>query len=62
MQRPFIHNDFLLGNEPARELYHRHAASQPIIDYHNHLPVAQIAANHQFRDLTELWEARCARL
>jgi glucuronate isomerase len=55
MQRPFIHNDFLLGNEPARELYHRHAASQPIIDYHNHLPVAQIAANHQFRDLTELW-------
>jgi glucuronate isomerase len=57
MSHPFIHDDFLLGNELARELYHRHAASQPIIDYHNHLPAAQIAANHQFGDLTELWLA-----
>jgi glucuronate isomerase len=55
MNRPFIHDDFLLGNEPARELYHLHAAAQPIIDYHNHLPPAQIAANHEFGDLAELW-------
>ncbi len=55
MSQPFIHDDFLLGNEPARELYHRHAASQPIIDYHNHLSAAQIAANHQFSDLSEIW-------
>jgi glucuronate isomerase len=51
---PFIHDDFLLGNEPARELYHGYAQGQPIIDYHNHLSAAQIAANHQFGDLTEL--------
>ena len=57
MQHSFIHDNFLLGNEPARELYHRYAASQPIIDYHNHLPAAQIAANHQFGDLAELWLA-----
>ena len=57
MPRPFIHDDFLLGNEEARELYHRHAAAQPIIDYHNHLSAAQIAANHQFGDLSELWLA-----
>src|ERR1700683_3827853 len=54
MKRPFIHDNFLLGNEAARELYHRHAASQPIIDFHNHLSAAQIAANHQFGDLSEL--------
>jgi glucuronate isomerase len=51
---PFIHDDFLLGNEPARELYHDYAQGQPIIDYHNHLSPRQIAANHQFGDLTEL--------
>jgi len=57
VQPSFIHDDFLLSNEPARELYHRHAVGQPIIDFHNHLPAAQIAANHQFENLTELWLA-----
>ncbi len=57
MGAPFIHDDFLLGNEAARELYHRYAAGQPILDYHNHLSVAQIAANHQFGDLWEVWLA-----
>jgi len=55
MKRPFIHDNFLLSNEPARELYHHYAATQPIIDYHNHLSPGQIASNHQFGDLTELW-------
>jgi glucuronate isomerase len=55
MKSAFIHDDFLLGNEEARELYHRYAAPQPIIDYHNHLSATQIASNHQFGDLTELW-------
>ena len=57
MSRPFIHDDFLLGNAPARELYHQFAESQPIIDFHNHLPPAQIAANHQFADMSEIWLA-----
>jgi glucuronate isomerase len=55
MSRPFIHDDFLLSNEPARVLYHQFAASQPIIDFHNHLSPAQIATNHEFGDLAELW-------
>ena len=55
MNRPFIHDDFLLGNEPARALYHQFAADQPIIDFHNHLSPAQIVGNHQFGDLAELW-------
>ncbi|MFM7375140.1 MAG: glucuronate isomerase, partial [Chthoniobacterales bacterium] len=46
--RPFIHDDFLLGNDAARELYHGHAATQPILDYHNHLPPRDIAENRQF--------------
>jgi glucuronate isomerase len=57
VQSSFIHDDFLLGNGLAHELYHGHAAAQSIIDFHNHLPVAQIAANHQFENLTELWLA-----
>ena len=52
---PFIHDDFLLSSQEASDLYHGHAERQPIIDYHNHLSPAQIAANHCFGDLTELW-------
>ena len=36
-------------------LYHEHAAKMPIIDYHCHLDPRQIAENHQFEDLTEIW-------
>ena len=53
--RPFIHEDFLLGTRQARELYHRYAADEPIYDYHCHLPPDQIASNHAFADLAELW-------
>lgn len=51
----FIHDDFLLETETARDLYHRYVATLPIVDYHCHLPVAQIASNHQFRSITEIW-------
>jgi glucuronate isomerase len=53
--KPFIHADFLLETETARRLYHEVAAEQPIIDYHCHLPPDQIAQNHRFRSLTEIW-------
>ena len=51
----FIHDDFLLSNPAARELYHTFAKSEPIYDYHCHLPPAQIANNHRFADLAEVW-------
>jgi glucuronate isomerase len=57
MNPSFIHDDFLLSNEPARALYHEYASKQPIIDYHNHLLPAQIAGNHQFQNLFEIWLA-----
>jgi glucuronate isomerase len=53
----FLHDDFLLTNEVARELYHGHAAKMPILDFHCHLPPDQIAANHRFETLYDIWLA-----
>ena len=58
MSTPFlIHDDFLLANNTSRELYHRFAKDQPIIDFHNHLSPSLIAENHRFADLHEIWLA-----
>jgi glucuronate isomerase len=51
----FLDENFLLQTETAIELFHEFAKSQPIIDYHNHLPPDQVASNHRFRSLTEIW-------
>lgn len=51
----FIGVDFLLENALAKRLYHEHAAQMPICDYHSHLSPGQIAANHRFDNLSELW-------
>ena len=53
--RPFIHDDFMLETDVAARLYHDHAEHLPIIDYHCHLPVKQIAEDHRFRSITEIW-------
>ncbi|MCE8013185.1 glucuronate isomerase [Billgrantia desiderata] len=51
----FMGPDFLLENEPARRLYHEHAAAMPICDYHSHLSPQEIAGDMRFDNLTELW-------
>ncbi len=51
----FIHDDFLLHSEMARRLYYGYASEEPILDYHSHLPSADIAADHRFRNLWEIW-------
>jgi glucuronate isomerase len=51
----FISDNFLLATPHAERLYHDFAAPQPIIDYHTHLPVREIAENRAFRDLAEVW-------
>jgi len=51
----FIHDDFLLSNKTARRLFHEYAERQPILDYHCHLPTADLAANRQFANLFEIW-------
>ena len=50
----FLDDDFLLSNDYARELY-ANVRDLPIIDYHNHLPPAQIATDHQFENITQAW-------
>jgi glucuronate isomerase len=51
----FITEDFLLESKAAKMLYHDYAKKLPIIDYHNHLPPADIASNKKFKNLTEIW-------
>jgi len=51
----FLDQDFLLQTKTAQQLYHEYAAAMPIIDYHNHLPPAEIAGNKQFSSMTEIW-------
>ena len=51
----FNDEDFLLDNEPARRLYHEHAANMPIIDYHCHLNPAYVADDHVFPNLSKIW-------
>lgn len=55
MDSLFIHDDFMLTNDYARELYHESAEKMPVIDYHCHLVPKMIAENHHFQDLTEIW-------
>ncbi len=51
----FITDDFLLDTDPARRLYHDHAAGRPIYDYHCHLPPPDLANNRTFDNLFEAW-------
>jgi glucuronate isomerase len=55
MAKKFLDEDFLLTNSFSRRLYHDFAEEMPIIDYHCHLPPDQIAADHQFQNLTQIW-------
>jgi len=53
--KPFMNPDFLLPNESSRRLYHDYAAAMPIIDYHCHLPPADIANDSCFANLAQAW-------
>ena len=53
--KKFMDEDFLLQNETACRLYHEHAKGLPIIDYHCHLNPREVAEDHRFRSITELW-------
>ena len=47
--------DFLLQTETAQKLFHEQAEHLPIIDYHCHLNPKEIAEDHRFGSITELW-------
>ena len=53
----FLSKDFLLKNKFAQNLYHGFAKDLPIIDYHNHLPPAEISSNRKFENISKIWLA-----
>lgn len=55
MSKNFIHDNFLLENKYAEELYHNYSKHQPIIDYHNHLPPQEILEDKLYNNLTKVW-------
>jgi len=55
MKERFLDDDFLLDNAVAKELYHEHAGTAPIYDFHCHLPVKDIADDRHFTSMTEIW-------
>ena len=52
-----MNEEFLLKTEKAEDLYFKYARELPIIDFHNHLSVADIVADRKYSDLYELWLA-----
>jgi glucuronate isomerase len=53
--KAFMDQNFLLQTETAQKLYHESAKHLPIIDYHCHLNPREVAEDHRFRSITELW-------
>ncbi len=53
--KPFLNADFLLPDESSQRLFHEYAAQMPIIDYHCHLPPADIANDSHFRNMAHAW-------
>jgi glucuronate isomerase len=53
--KDFLDENFLLQTKTAQRLYHGYAVAMPIIDYHCHLPPDQIAADLNFKNLTQIW-------
>jgi glucuronate isomerase len=53
--KQFLDDHFLLHTETAKLLYHDYARKMPVIDYHCHLPPAQIAEDKQFENITQAW-------
>ena len=50
-------DSYLLKTKNAEHLYFEYAKDQPIIDFHNHLSVSDVAADRKFENLAELWLA-----
>lgn len=51
----FISEDFLLGNQMSKTLFHGYAENMPIIDYHCHLDPREIYENKKYDNLTQIW-------
>jgi Glucuronate isomerase len=53
--KTFMDQDFLLSTETAKKLFHEHAATTPVLDYHCHLNPQEIAEDRRFETITQVW-------
>ena len=53
--RAFLDDRFLLRNGTAVRLFEQYAKDAPIVDFHCHIPPADIATDRRFATITELW-------
>ncbi|MEI2397381.1 glucuronate isomerase [Paenibacillus phytohabitans] len=51
----FLNEDFMLSGDTARQLFHQHAKTMPIVDYHCHLDPREIYEDKPFENLTAAW-------
>lgn len=51
----YLDENFLLHSPTARRLFHEVAKDQPIIDYHCHLSPREIATNHRWGNISDIW-------
>lgn len=47
--------NYLLKNKTAQQLYRKYSKDLPIIDYHNHISIEDMASNRKFKNIHELW-------
>ncbi len=50
-----LNDDFLLGNDTAKTLFHDYAEKMPIIDFHCHLNPEEIYKNKNYPNITRIW-------
>ncbi len=48
-------DNYLLKSQNAERLYFEHAADLPIIDFHNHLSIADLVSDKKYDNVVELW-------
>ncbi|MBQ6129514.1 MAG: glucuronate isomerase [Lachnospiraceae bacterium] len=53
--KQFMDEDFILESDTAKHLFHDHAKSLPIIDYHCHLSSREIYEDVRFDSLGDVW-------
>lgn len=51
----YLDENFLLHSPTARRLFHEVAKDQPIYDYHCHLSPKEIATDHRWANLADIW-------
>jgi glucuronate isomerase len=53
--KKFMDEDFLLPDRSSKRLFHDYAEGMPIIDYHCHLPPADIETDARFTSIAHAW-------